>query len=144
MVPEEEEIEDLSEEESEEEGDEEEIDPDAPLRQPIVAVLGHVDHGKTSLLDYVRGTTVVKREAGAITQHIGATEVPFDTVSKICGPLLKEGTTNLPGLLFIDTPGHHSFSTLRLWSILLSLHACSVVLSFSSPKWMSMWEQETL
>ena len=93
--------------------EEEEIDPDAPLRQPIVAVLGHVDHGKTSLLDYVRGTTVVKREAGAITQHIGATEVPFDTVSKICGPLLKEGTTNLPGLLFIDTPGHHSFSTLR-------------------------------
>ena len=106
--------EELSEEEApEEELVEEEIDPDAPLRQPIVAVLGHVDHGKTSLLDYVRGTTVVKREAGAITQHIGATEVPFDTVSKICGPLLKEGTTNLPGLLFIDTPGHHSFSTLR-------------------------------
>ena len=97
----------------EEESEEEEIDPDAPLRQPIVAVLGHVDHGKTSLLDYVRGTTVVKREAGAITQHIGATEVPYETVSKICGPLLKEGTTNLPGLLFIDTPGHHSFSTLR-------------------------------
>ena len=106
--------EELSEEEApEEESVEEEIDPDAPLRQPIVAVLGHVDHGKTSLLDYVRGTTVVKREAGAITQHIGATEVPFETVSKICGPLLKEGTTNLPGLLFIDTPGHHSFSTLR-------------------------------
>ena len=106
--------EELSEEEApEEEPVEEEIDPDAPLRQPIVAVLGHVDHGKTSLLDYVRGTTVVKREAGAITQHIGATEVPFDTVSKISGPLLKEGTTNLPGLLFIDTPGHHSFSTLR-------------------------------
>ncbi len=113
MVPEEEEIEDLPEEESEEEEQEEEIDPNAPLRQPIVAVLGHVDHGKTSLLDYVRGTTVVKREAGAITQHIGATEVPFDTVSKICGPLLKEGTTTLPGLLFIDTPGHHSFTTLR-------------------------------
>ena len=111
--------EELSDEESsekeklEEQSEEEEIDPNAPLRQPIVAVLGHVDHGKTSLLDYVRGTTIVKREAGAITQHIGATEVPFDTVSKICGPLLKEGTTNLPGLLFIDTPGHHSFSTLR-------------------------------
>ena len=112
MVPDEEEIEDLPEEKSEE-GEEEEIDPDAPLRQPIVAVLGHVDHGKTSLLDYVRGTTVVKREAGAITQHIGATEVPFETVSKICGPLLKEGSTTLPGLLFIDTPGHHSFTTLR-------------------------------
>ena len=111
--------EELSDEESseeeklEEQSEEEEIDPNAPLRQPIVAVLGHVDHGKTSLLDYVRGTTIVKREAGAITQHIGATEVPFDTVSKICGPLLREGTTNLPGLLFIDTPGHHSFSTLR-------------------------------
>ena len=106
--------EELSEEEElAEESEEEEIDPNAPLRQPIVAVLGHVDHGKTSLLDYVRGTAVVKREAGAITQHIGATEVPYDTVSKICGPLLKEGTTNLPGLLFIDTPGHHSFSTLR-------------------------------
>ena len=109
MVVEDEEIEDSPEEVNEEE----EIDPEAPLRQPIVAVLGHVDHGKTSLLDYVRGTTVVKREAGAITQHIGATEVPFDTVSKICGPLLKKGTTTLPGLLFIDTPGHHSFTTLR-------------------------------
>ena len=109
MVAEDEEIEDSPEEVDEEE----EIDPAAPLRQPIVAVLGHVDHGKTSFLDYVRGTTVVKREAGAITQHIGATEVPFDTVSKICGPLLKEGTTTLPGLLFIDTPGHHSFTTLR-------------------------------
>ena len=106
-------FEDLPEEELADESEEEEIDPNAPLRQPIVAVLGHVDHGKTSLLDYVRGTAVVKREAGAITQHIGATEVPYDTVSKICGPLLKEGTTNLPGLLFIDTPGHHSFSTLR-------------------------------
>ena len=100
-------------EEIEESEEEDEIDPDAPLRQPIVAVLGHVDHGKTSLLDYVRGTTVVKREAGSITQHIGATEVPYDTVSKICGPLLKDGTTTLPGLLFIDTPGHHSFTTLR-------------------------------
>jgi len=121
MTLDEDEIDDLPEDESdgdeseeiEESEQEDEIDPDAPLRQPIVAVLGHVDHGKTSLLDYVRGTTVVKREAGSITQHIGATEVPYDTVSKICGPLLKDGTTTLPGLLFIDTPGHHSFTTLR-------------------------------
>ena len=60
----------LEEEKLEEPSEEEEIDPNAPLRQPIVAVLGHVDHGKTSLLDYVRGTTIVKREAGAITQHL--------------------------------------------------------------------------
>ena len=91
----------------------EEPPPTGPLRQPIVAVLGHVDHGKTSLLDWVRGTAVVSREAGAITQHIGATEVPFETISDICGALLPEENIRLPGLLFIDTPGHHSFSTLR-------------------------------
>ena len=91
----------------------EEQQPEAgPLRQPIVAVLGHVDHGKTSLLDWVRGTTVISREAGAITQHIGATEVPFETITDICGALLPEENIRLPGLLFIDTPGHHSFSTL--------------------------------
>jgi len=91
----------------------EEQPPAGPLRQPIVAVLGHVDHGKTSLLDWVRGTAVVSREAGAITQHIGATEVPFETIQEICGALLPEENIRLPGLLFIDTPGHHSFSTLR-------------------------------
>ena len=91
----------------------EEQPPAEPLRQPIVAVLGHVDHGKTSLLDWVRGTAVVSREAGAITQHIGATEVPFETIQEICGALLPEENIRLPGLLFIDTPGHHSFSTLR-------------------------------
>ncbi len=88
----------------------------APLkyvRQPIVSVLGHVDHGKTSLLDFVRGSTVAARESGAITQHIGATEVPIDAIYQICGPLLKEKKFSLPGLLFIDTPGHHAFTTLR-------------------------------
>ncbi len=83
------------------------------VRQPIVSVLGHVDHGKTSLLDYIRGTTVAAREAGAITQHIGATEVPIDAIHKICGDLLKGKKFTLPGLLFIDTPGHHAFTTLR-------------------------------
>ncbi len=83
------------------------------IRQPIVSVLGHVDHGKTSFLDYIRGTTVVAREAGAITQHIGATEVPIEAIYKVCGRLLGEKKFSLPGLLFIDTPGHHAFTTLR-------------------------------
>jgi len=83
------------------------------VRQPIVSVLGHVDHGKTSLLDFIRGTSVVARESGAITQHIGATEVPIDAIYKVCGDLLKSKKFTLPGLLFIDTPGHHAFTTLR-------------------------------
>jgi translation initiation factor 5B len=83
------------------------------VRQPIVSVLGHVDHGKTSLLDYIRGSTVAAREAGAITQHIGATEVPIDTIYTMCGPLLGGKKFSVPGLLFIDTPGHHAFTTLR-------------------------------
>jgi translation initiation factor 5B len=83
------------------------------LRTPIVAVLGHVDHGKTSLLDKVRGSAVTEGEAGAITQHIGATAVPLETISGISGSLVNPDDFDLPGLLFIDTPGHHSFSTLR-------------------------------
>ncbi|SFB71029.1 translation initiation factor eaIF-5B [Halobiforma haloterrestris] len=83
------------------------------LRTPIVAVLGHVDHGKTSLLDKIRGSAVIEGEAGAITQHIGATAVPLDIVSSIAGDLVDPDDFDLPGLLFIDTPGHHSFTTLR-------------------------------
>ena len=83
------------------------------LRQPIVSVLGHVDHGKTSLLDRIRGGSVAKREPGAITQHIGATEVPVETIYKILGPLSGGKKFTVPGLLFIDTPGHHSFNALR-------------------------------
>jgi len=82
------------------------------LRTPIVCVMGHVDHGKTSLLDRIRGTTIAEREAGLITQHIGATEVPLDVVRRVCGPIFR-GETNVPGLLFIDTPGHRAFTTLR-------------------------------
>ena len=87
--------------------------PSTYTRQPIVSVLGHVDHGKTSLLDFIRGTTVVSRESGAITQHIGATEVPIDVIYNVCGDLLTSKKFTLPGLLFIDTPGHHAFTTLR-------------------------------
>ncbi|MDR1691204.1 MAG: translation initiation factor IF-2 [Candidatus Methanoplasma sp.] len=83
------------------------------IRQPVVSVLGHVDHGKTKLLDRIRGTSVQAREAGAITQHIGATEVPIEHIYKVCRPLIGNKKFNVPGLLFIDTPGHHSFVTLR-------------------------------
>ncbi len=82
------------------------------IRTPIVCVLGHVDHGKTSLLDRIRGSSVVDTEAGAITQHIGATVVPIDAITRMGGALSKL-TVSIPGLLFIDTPGHHAFTTLR-------------------------------
>ncbi|HLD41447.1 MAG TPA: translation initiation factor IF-2, partial [archaeon] len=85
------------------------------IRQPIVSVLGHVDHGKTSILDKIRGSNVYAGEAGGITQHIGASEVPIESIQKTCGDLLKKMNINLtiPGLLFIDTPGHEAFTTLR-------------------------------
>lgn len=85
------------------------------IRQPVVAVLGHVDSGKTEILDKIRGTGVGDREAGHITQHIGATEVPAEFIKTKCAKLLELLKINLtlPGLLFIDTPGHHAFSNLR-------------------------------
>jgi len=85
------------------------------VRQPIIAVVGHIDHGKTTLLDKIRGTTVAKREAGAITQHIGATEIPIDAVKKVVGKLLDTLKIKLtiPGFLMIDTPGHAAFANLR-------------------------------
>ena len=85
------------------------------LRQPIVCVLGHVDHGKTTLLDRIRSSAVAAKEAGGITQAIGATEIPSDSIRKISGELLDKLKISLeiPGLLFIDTPGHEAFTTLR-------------------------------
>jgi translation initiation factor 5B len=87
----------------------------AMIRQPIVSVLGHVDHGKTTLLDKIRQTAVAAKEAGGITQAIGATEIPSETINKIAGVLLKKYNIqiSIPGLLFIDTPGHEAFTSLR-------------------------------
>ncbi|MBC8500517.1 MAG: translation initiation factor IF-2 [Nanoarchaeota archaeon] len=84
-------------------------------RSPIVSVLGHVDHGKSSILDAIRGTNIVSGEAGAITQAIGASIIPLEVVKKKCGKLLEtlKMDFTIPGLLFIDTPGHAAFTTLR-------------------------------
>ena len=85
------------------------------LRSPICSVIGHIDHGKTSVLDKIRGTAIVQSEPGGITQSISSTSVSLNTIKKITGSLLQTLKIDLtiPGLLFIDTPGHAAFSNLR-------------------------------
>ncbi len=84
------------------------------IRAPIITVLGHIDHGKTSLLDYIRGTIVQQREAAGITQHIGASFFPMDQILDFCkAPASLREKITIPGLLIIDTPGHTAFMNLR-------------------------------
>ena len=84
-------------------------------RKVLMTVVGHVDHGKTSLLDKIRKTAVTKGEAGAITQAIGVSIIPIDTIKKICGKLLDvfKGKLTYQGILAIDTPGHAAFTSIR-------------------------------
>jgi len=87
---------------------------DKKIRQPIVTVCGHADHGKTSLLDKIRQSSIQKTEAGGITQKISFTLYPIEMLKKAF-PLIGKTGINLdfPGFLFIDTPGHAAFTNLR-------------------------------
>jgi translation initiation factor 5B len=83
------------------------------LRQPICVLLAHVDHGKTSILDSIRETSVAEKEAGGITQNITAHSIDLEKIKQVCGDLLKNINLTIPGILFIDSPGHEAFTTLR-------------------------------
>ncbi len=83
------------------------------LRQPICVLLAHVDHGKTSILDSIRETSVAAKEAGGITQNITAHSIELKKIQQTCGDLLKNINLTIPGILFIDSPGHEAFTTLR-------------------------------
>jgi len=92
------------------------IDESKVIRAPIACILGHIDHGKTSLLDYIRGTVVQQREAAGITQHIGASYFPTEDIKEFLKKSKQEFAEKkikLPGILIVDTPGHAAFLNLR-------------------------------
>ncbi|MEK6845058.1 MAG: GTP-binding protein, partial [Nanoarchaeota archaeon] len=84
------------------------------IRQPIVTFCGHVDHGKTSILDSLRNTSVQETEKGGITQKISFTSYPAEQLKKTCSLIESSGIKlDIPGFLLIDTPGHAAFTNLR-------------------------------
>lgn len=85
------------------------------IRQPIVVLVGHIDHGKSSILERIRGISITKGEAGGITQCIKCYTVPLSIIKKVCGNLLNalKLDVGIPGLLFLDSPGHAAFNNMR-------------------------------
>jgi translation initiation factor 5B len=83
------------------------------IRQPIVVLVGHIDHGKSSVLENLKNIAITKQEAGGITQTIKSYNLPMDTIKKVCKDLMKDKESSLPGLLVLDTPGHAAFNNMR-------------------------------
>ena len=85
------------------------------IRQPIVVLVGHIDHGKSSILERIKGISITKAEAGGITQTIRSYDIPLKNVRTCCGDLLAQVGINvtIPGLLFLDSPGHAAFNNMR-------------------------------
>ena len=86
-----------------------------PTRQPIVIFMGHIDHGKSSILEKIRGISITKAEPGLITQSIRSYPVPLEVIKRYCGSLIENMKSQLtiPGLLFLDSPGHAAFNNMR-------------------------------
>jgi translation initiation factor 5B len=85
------------------------------IRQPIVVIVGHIDHGKSSILEKIKGISITKAEEGGITQTIKSYNIPINAIEKFCGGLLQTLNLDLtiPGLLFLDSPGHAAFNNMR-------------------------------